>query len=365
VFWLTSTKRALAEATLSIVMSLVGLVLALSCVTGDPVFAAEAPAPATRATVDQHDRGDFLPFLPTWFMKQLFENGYAAYKMDARTTTWPGQAGYTPRETIKRCFAIITQHTGIPFYDVTGNDSLRPDLIFYMPDGMSMSYAGEAHYANSPASINVNFRQGYSRWDSTYCHELGHVMGQEDLYTHPLTCNTFATWTQMSCGTSIGVMTPYDRDIQRNVVIPDQPAVVSVTNRDGYLHVLYNGYRRSSAPAACSPYAGAAVGYSRTEKDNYCGHYNRVLDNATRVAVFVSDDNGASWIFTGVYGQRPWVESPESLVGVGFERWWYCPTWTPNRLWGVRPESNIPSTWYGWEASLPYISGDIGYAGRC
>lgn len=344
---------------------LIALALMFDGCQADAASAANAPAPVAQAVIDNHDRGDFLPFLPTWFMNQLFNQGYATYKMDARTASYPGQPGYSPRETIARCFSIITQHTSIPFYDVTGDDSVRPDLIFYMPDGMSMSYAGEANYANSPASINVNFRQAYSRWDSTYCHELGHVMGQEDLYTHPLTCNPFATWTQMSCGTSIGVMTPYDRDIQRNVILPDQPAIVLTRRQGDYLHVLYNGYRRSSTTAACAPFAGAAQGYAATQKDNYCGHYNRLLDNATRVAIFVSDDNGATWLFTGYYGDRPWTDSPDSLVGRGFETWWYCPSWSPNRLWGVRPESNIPATWYGWPQSLGYISGDIGIAGRC
>lgn len=300
-----------------------------------------------------HDRGDFLPNLPTWAQQRIFQRGYGLYSMDSRTASWPGVA-----DTIARCMADEKRITTVAWYDVTNDPNADVDLVFYMPDSYpNDGSVGVSYYTNAPAFINVNFRSGVVVWDSTYCHEFGHTNGQEDLYQHPLTCDPTATYTVMSCGTYIGTYQPYDRDIQRNVYMPDLPSVVWVYNDNTYSWVNWNGIRKSAV--GCIAFAGAAQHYAYTEKDNYCGHYSTQLDNVSRVAIFYADPGG-TWVFTGFYG------APASGANTqfrGFKRSDWCTV--PGRVWGVRPENAIPGSWYGWDFSIPYLSGDIAVAGSC
>ncbi len=328
---------------LALVLAIGGLFY--SCSDGPllPAYHAEA-----------HDRGDFLPNLPTWAQQRIMQRGYAIYRMDARTATWPNVAA-----TIARCMADEEANTTVHWVNATADPNADVDLIFYMPDSYpNDGSAGSAYYTNAPAFINVNFRTGYTVWDSTYCHEFGHINGEEDFYYHPLTCNSTAKWTVMSCGTGIGVLQALDRDLQRNVYMPDLPSVYWVYNDSRYLWLNWNGVRKSSL--GCQPFAAVSFNYPATTKDNYCGHYNVYIDNATHVAIFYNDGDG--WAFSGYYG------NPAAGSGVeyrGFDRAWWCPSWSPQRHFGVRPESAIPGTWYGWPFSLSYISGDIADAGSC
>lgn len=308
--------------------------------------------------VDAHDRGDFLPNLPTWAQQRVIQRGYGLYKMDARTQTWPG--GSYPSDvanTIYRCMESEWKATGVAWYDESTDPNADVDLIFYMPDSYpNDGSVGVSYYTNAPAYINVNFRSGVVVWDSTYCHEFGHTNGQEDLYQHPLTCDASAKYTVMSCGTYIGTYQPYDIDIQRNVYLPDLPSKGWVYNDSTYVWVNWNGIRASSV--GCSLFAGAAQHYAATEKDNYCGHYGPYLDNVTRVAIFYRDAD-AGWVFSGFYGD------PAPTNGTayrGFARSYWC---KPNREWAVHPENAIPSTWYGESFSIPFITGQLENVGSC
>lgn len=344
---------------------LIALALAFNGCSAEAASASGLPAPRPTTITQHHDQGDFLPSLPTWAQQRIMSRGYGLYKMDARTATFPGGSN-SPASTINRCMVDEEKNTTIPWYDVTNDPNADVDLIFYMPDSYpNDGSAGVSYYTNAPAFINVNFRLGYTLWDSTYCHEFGHTNGEQDFYYHPLTCNTAAKWTIMSCGTGIGTLQSLDRNLQLSVYIPDLPSRVDVVNANGFIYPRYNGYRMSSAPGICTPFADVAFNYSATLKNNYCGHYNRLLDNATRVSYFVSDDGGATWIWLPWYGDRPWTAQPDQMIGRGFDRAYFCPSWSPNRLWGLRPESAVPGTWYGWPQTVPYLSGDIAVAGRC
>lgn len=293
---------------------------------------------------EAHDRGDFLPALPTWAHKRVMDRGYGLYRLDQRSSQMPGY-----RDAIWACYGEEARLTGIEWYEQT--DPNGPvDLVYTMPDiDWSPGVVGQAWYANAPANIQVNFRAGVVVWGSTVCHEHGHVDGQEDLYRHPLTCDSTARYTVMSCGTFIGLpVEPYDVWAKWNVYIPDIPSAASIRrNSPGSVTVTYNGLRASSVN--CIPYALVTSfnGGRATEADNYCGHYNRTLDNATRVAIFRSVGAGP-WELVG-YGPVPAGANTASVTidtdpGCGGIRY------------GLHPESNIRATWFG---GVPFLSGDL------
>lgn len=350
----TNPLRFLAVQSAFILVMLF-LVLAAFGACADTGHAANAPAPNAPAVTDHHDRGDFLPGLPTWAIERIKNRGYGIYRMDARTQGWP-----TVADTIRQCLNKIEELSTIHWADATNDGNADVDLVFYMPDSYpNDGSAGSAYYTNAPAFINVNFRTGYSRWFSTYCHEIGHIHGEEDFYKHPLTCDTTVKWSVMSCGTGVEFAQALDRDLMRNVFIPDAPSQTWTYNDSRFVWVNWNGVRKSSV--GCTPFAAISFNYPSTEKDNVCGHYSKYLDNVTQVSIFYRD-NGGDWTFTGYYG------NPSSQAGFayrGFDRAWWCPAWATSRQWGVHPESAIPGTWVGWPFSISYLSGDIAPAGGC
>jgi hypothetical protein len=293
---------------------------------------------------EAHDRGDFLPHLPTWAQKQVMARGYGLYKLDARSSQMPGY-----RAAIWACYGDIIEKTGIEWYEQT--DPNGPvDLLYTMPDIVfEPGVVGSAYYTNAPAFIQVNFRAGITSWGSTVCHEHGHIDGQEDLYKHPLTCDSTARFTVMSCGTFIGLsVDPYDKWVKWNTYIPDIMSRASISrNSPGSVTLTYNGLRMSSVN--CIPYAlvSSFNGGRDSERDNYCGHYSPNLDNATRVAIFRSV-GGGDWSLVG-YGPVPTGSANTSVTinddpGCGGIRY------------GLRPESALPATWLG---RVPYMSGDM------
>ena len=294
---------------------------------------------------EAHDRGDFLPYLPTWAQKNVMSRGYGLYKLDDRSSQTPGF-----RDAIWTCLQAEKDLTGIEWYEVF--DTTTPvDLLYTMPDNVNWSpgVVGQALYTNAPANIQINFRSGVTVWGSTVCHEHGHIDGQEDLYTHPLTCDSTARYTRMSCGTFIGTLVqPYDVWAVWNVYIPDIMSAASIRRNSGSSVTLtYNGLRASSAN--CAPYAlvQSFNGGRATEKDNYCGHFSKNLDNATRVAIFRSV-GGSDWTLVG-YGSVPAGAATASVTisddpGCGGIRY------------ALRPESAIRATWLG---GVPYLSGDL------
>lgn len=318
------------------------------CLLAALVFVSLVLTPA-----EAHDRGDFLPGQPTWFQSRIEARGYAIYRLDPRASSYPGF-----REAIWRCYADEYAKTGVLYMEdwTVGASDTDVDLLYLMPDTWNDPGAvGVAFYTNSPAFINVNFRSGVVVWDSTVCHETGHVDGQEDLYTHPLTCDPTATYTRMSCGTYIGTLKPYDVDMVHNIYIPDVPSSWS-TNKlpagSNSFSVSYNGVRASSV--GCIPFAGAAQHYALTEKDNYCGHPSIYLDNVTRVAVFVryADNQPWTWYY---YGPAPKLSQNYTTVSLP------CPGWTIGGTCAglqvaIHPESSIPATWLG---GVPFLSGDL------
>lgn len=294
---------------------------------------------------EAHDRGDFLPYLPTWAQKQAMNRGYGLYRLDTRSSQMPGY-----RDAIWACYRDIIEKTGIEWYEQT--DPNGPvDLLYTMPDNVNWDpgVVGQALYTNAPANIQVNFRVGITSWGSTVCHEHGHIDGQEDMYIHPLTCDSRATYTVMSCGTFIGLsVAPYDQWAKWNTYIPDIMSSASIRrNSPGSVTLTYNGLRMSSVN--CIPYAlvQSFNGGRATEQDNYCGHYNATLDNATRVAIFRSV-GGGDWVLVG-YGPVP-VGSSTATVYVNDD------PGCGGIRYGLRPESALPATWLG---HVPYMSGDM------
>ena len=106
-----------------------------------------------------HDRGDFLPYLPTWAQKQAMNRGYGLYKLDTRSSQMPGY-----RAAIWACYGDIIEKTGIEWYEQT--DPNGPvDLLYTMPDIVwDPGVVGQALYTNAPANIQVNFRAGITSW---------------------------------------------------------------------------------------------------------------------------------------------------------------------------------------------------------
>lgn len=308
-------------------------------------------AMAFAGKAEAHDRGDFLPFLPTSTQKAIMQRGYGLYSMDDRTASWPGVAA-----TIDRCMKDDEVKAGIRW--VLADAGQRPDLIFYMPDTYpNDGSVGAAYYANTPSYVTVNFRAGIVQWDSTYCHELGHIHGQEDLYRHPLTCDQTVRYSVMSCGTFIGTVQPYDADIRRNVFMPDLPSEAGTFQNDTWIWIQYNSLRASAV--GCQPFAGAARSFATTEKDNFCGHYSIWNDNATQVALFVSRE-GENYQFA--------LDMPAPTSGnwLGFgllKSDWCIPG--VNTYFAVRPTNAMPMTWHPMHGGLSFISGDLKYAGWC
>jgi hypothetical protein len=225
------------------------------------------------------------------------------------------------------------------------------DLAYVAPNPFPQGggVIGLAYYANMPAFIQINVFAGIYVWDSTVCHETGHIDGQEDLYTHPLTCNPNARYTRMSCGTYIGVpVDPYDIWVVWNTYIPDIPSY-GAAQRLGpsTVRLTYNGVRASSATG--NPYALTSYfnGGLYSEPDNFGGHYSRNLDNATRVAIFRSV-GGSDWALIG-YGPVPAGPNLATFdvtddPGCGGIRY------------ALHPESAIPVTWLG---GIPFISSNL------
>lgn len=317
-----------------------------------PAFALPEVPEALSTVVPRHDKGDFLPSLPTWAQRRVMERGYGLYKMDDRTRNWPGV-----RNTIYRCMDDEWAATHINWYDVTNDPAADADLIFYMPDNYpNDGSVGVAYYGNAPAFVNVNFRAPIVVWDSTYCHELGHIHGIEDFYKHPLTCDPTVTWSVMSCGTGVGRLQSLDRDLHLNVYIPDLPSETFVINDGTHLWVAYNSIRQSAL--GCTPFAAVSRNYAATEKDNYCGHPSRYLDNVTRVAIYYQDA-GFGVAFTGFYGS-PAARDRYASRGFRLNDW--C---LPGRVFLVHPESSLPATWPTFAGGIGFLSGDLKYAGGC
>lgn len=306
------------------------------------------------------DQGDFLGALPTWVMKNVESRGYGLYVLDERASQYPNF-----RAHLWACYADLEAKTHIPWYEVGAAPPGVPtpswDLAWTMPDTWQWGggVAGVAFYGLAPAHIDLNWRLGYNDWGSTVCHEEGHIEGQEDLYLHPLTCDSSRKWTRMSCATFVKVLTSYDRDIVLNAYIPDIPSAANVTRDATWLWVNYNSVRQSSV--GCVPFSGAAIlGTSASEKDNVCGHFSPWLDNVTRVAVFTRD-NGGAWAWTGFYG-------PPAPIGGWSARGYLLDDWCPSgvpREWGVHPESSLRATWPQFAGGVGFLSGDIRSAGFC
>lgn len=292
-----------------------------------------------------HDRGDFLPSnqAPTYAVKQVMNRGYGTYKLDSRANTTPGV-----RSAIWACYQDQGEKTGIWWYEVPSDQPA--DLTYSMPDNFpgGMGVVGLAYYSNAPALIQLNAFVGVVVWGSAVCHEHGHIDLQEDLYIHPLTCDSTARYTRMSCGTFIGLpVDPYDVWVVWNTYIPDLPSQASAQRiGPSTVRLSYNGIRASSA--SCTPYSLTDAFTGRSgEKDNYCGHFSRNLDNATRVAIFRSV-GGSPWVLVG-YGPVPSGAAVQSVditddPGCGGIRY------------ALRPESAIPATWLG---GVPFLSGDL------
>lgn len=281
------------------------------------------------------------------------QRGYGLYAVDARTAAWPGV-----RDAIYRCYEDTFAKAGIAFLEQTDPNG-DVDLLYLMPDAWSSPGAvGLAYYANAPAHVDLNFRAGIVVWDSTVCHEAGHIDGQEDLYIHPLTCDPTRKWTRMSCGTFVGTLQPYDRDIVLNTYIPDLPSEGHVEQDATWLFVVFNSLRRSSV--GCVPFSGAAfLGTASSERDNWCGHYSRYLDNATRVSIWTSDDNGLSWQYTG-FNAAP---APRDGTGSrGFLKSAWC---VPGRRWAAHPESALRATFPTTAGGVGFVSGDFAVLGTC
>ena len=296
-------------------------------------------------SVESHHVGAVLDYLPTWAQNQVQQRGYGLYRLDTVADRWPGV-----RDSLRRVYEDEYSKTGIPWIEVGFEPPGLPqlglgtyDLLYAMPDSWSFPGAiGLAYYTSAPARIELNRFAGISVWDSTTGHEHGHIDGQEDLYIHPLTCDPTRRWTRMSCGTFIGTMqVPYDRDVVLNVWIPDLPSWAEAKRLNATtVRVSYTGIRMAAQNCVYD-----------TVNDLCGGHFNRTLDNATRVAVFRSV-NGGPWVWIG-YGPRPQAGGIVS-VDVTDDPGVDCNI--SRARYAIRPESALETTFLG---RTPYLSGDL------
>ena len=293
----------------------------------------------TVRAVMAHDRGDFLPGLPTAAQKAVQARGYGLYRLDARADAHP-----TFRRTLTEFYAQECEFTGVCWYETFGTEY---DLIHTMPESWvyGNGVAGVAYYYLYPARIEYNYRLNFFSWKSTQAHETGHIDGQEDLYIHPLTCDPSRKWTRMSCGTGIDFVTDYDRSIVWNTYVPDIPSdsFLDIVSERGVVYLAYNGVRASG------------IGCSFVDPNDNCGaHFSRMLDNTTRGAVFYSDGGGFEW--TGLHGPPP---PPVGYARIDVTSWCW-----ENRTFAVRPESALSLTWIP-NIGVSYISGDLYVVGGC
>lgn len=343
---------------LNIILALFVAMLLAMCSSLSPAYA--------------HDRGDFLPCAQldkcTWLTAQVLQRGYGLYALDQRGQTFEAPAG-TARQEIASIVAAWTAKTHIPFYEVPLNQTY--DLLWAFPDVWTYGdgAAGIAWYGLAPARIDINWRLPYYSFKTTYGHETGHagMSIEEDQYIHPLTCAPDRKWTVMSCGTLLSEPQNYDRDVAWNVWIPDQPSILNWSCDNAWCSVSYNNLRRSSV--GCVPFSGSAIlGTPSSEADNFCGHYNRTLDNAIRVAIFYRD-NGGEWQWAGnvcgaafdyCYGPAP---SSNGLVGRGFERQFWCRN--GSREFAIHPENALAASYPAIFGGVGFLSGDFAIAGSC
>lgn len=300
-----------------------------------------------------HDRGDFLAYLPSTAIRKIEERGFGLYRLDARANAF---ANFRP--TLGQMYGAECAQPVVCWYEQT--DPFGDyDLLWVMPDDWTYGpgVAGVAWYTLSPARIDLNWRLPYSSWLTTAVHESGHIEGQEDLYIHPLTCDPARKWTRMSCGTGVGRLTDYDRDIVYNVFVPDLPSQVGMFCDSTWCWMQYNSIRAS---AVSVPYALASwFAANQTEQDNFGGHYSKYLDNVTRVSIWLRRSAADEWFWSGFYGP------PAPLNGFeerGFLRADWC-----NQDWefGVHPENAMPITWPIQAGGVGFLSGEIRSVGSC
>lgn len=302
-----------------------------------------------------HDRGDFLPCYPscdtpTPTIQHVRERGYGIYDFDAATEGWDKAA-----QAVYGCLEDLYQRTssqgqqgmlwfkrGSPWVPSAASPV---DVVFVLGAYGNTGWAGQAVYANDPSRVEINLTAvaSYNDLSSTYCHEFGHILLFEDQYFHPLTCDTQARWTVMSCGTLIGRLQDYDVGVVLNVFMPDLPSRVEGLRLDTQtVRITYNGLRASGI--GCQRFSGSAQHRGGVgEKDNYCGHYSANLDNVTRVAVFRGVEPGV-WELVA-YG-APAKGSNLVSVTVPDAYGWFA----------IHPESALPMTWLG---GVPFLSGSL------
>lgn len=321
------------------------------------LFALVCVIPGAR-DVEAHDKGDFLGFCLTPMQKVVRDRGYGTYSLDARASAW--------RDEIQAHLNDYKSKVGVTWIEVTGTADLlitMPDVFDYGPGvaGVAWPLGLPGDRDQYPAVVEVNYRLPFASFLTTFSHENGHAIDcQEDLYIHPLTCDTQRTWTRMSCGTGVWRITSYDRDIAWNIWLPDLPSYATMSCDASWCWVQYNGIRQSSIN--CVRFAGAAIGTPSTEKDNVCGHPSNLLDNASAVS-FYGRQNGGAWVFLGFNGPAP-AANGTSLTGRGLLKSDWC-----GRGWefAVRPVSMLPITWHPSHdlGGIPYISGDLKPVGGC